>query len=151
MNEALLLLHSIFLLDNTNIFHISLVFLCSPLNDLFVIANPSYNGVAAYETFAETVAPVRTSVCDSFHFFSPFFERSFRGISRCFPNVLCFRLCVRVSFQAGSNSLTPLTPISMQEVKSLVNSGASLIETSPNPHSYHPGTRPTQPISLTTH
>ncbi|KAH8034148.1 hypothetical protein HPB51_021096 [Rhipicephalus microplus] len=38
----------------------------------------------------------------------------------------------------GSNSLTPLTPISMQEVKSLVNSGASLIETSPNPHSYHP-------------
>ncbi|KAH6948959.1 hypothetical protein HPB50_027225 [Hyalomma asiaticum] len=39
----------------------------------------------------------------------------------------------------GSNSLTPLTPISMQEVKSLVNSGASLIETSPNPHSYHPG------------
>ncbi|XP_049516134.1 paired box protein Pax-5 isoform X4 [Dermacentor silvarum] len=40
----------------------------------------------------------------------------------------------------GSNSLTPLTPISMQEVKSLVNSGASLIETSPNPHSYHPVT-----------
>ncbi|XP_042148385.1 paired box protein Pax-5 isoform X2 [Ixodes scapularis] len=38
----------------------------------------------------------------------------------------------------GSNSLTPLTPISMQEVKSLVNSGATLIETSPNPHSYHP-------------
>ncbi|XP_064457787.1 paired box protein Pax-5-like isoform X2 [Ornithodoros turicata] len=39
----------------------------------------------------------------------------------------------------GSNSLTPLTPISMQEVKSIVNSGApSLLETSPNPHSYNP-------------